>query len=179
MHAPEPWKAIANGKLSLRRMPDFCFFLDPQRRCAVYDHRPQQCRAYPFLWTTYARADLDVDYSCPGLGRGETVPVKPRRPPAESKTKQIQRDSPIDEVRRLLRAQRRYAAPDVLPAFGERMFGNVADEELVIALPAAYFENAVDGLRELGITLPLPCMDMDMDVKPYFARAYPDDSEFQ
>lgn len=66
-----------------------------------------------------------------------------------------------------------------LPAFGERMFGDVADEELVVALPPLYLEKAVEGLGELGITLPLPGMDIDMDVKPYFARSYPDDTEFR
>ena len=59
------------------------------------------------------------------------------------------------------------------------MFGDVADEELVVALPPLYLEKAVEGLGELGITLPLPGMDIDMDVKPYFARSYPDDTKFR
>jgi len=66
-----------------------------------------------------------------------------------------------------------------LPGFGERLFGDVGDEELVIALPPLYLEKALDGLRELGLGLPIPCMDIDMDLKPIFARSYPDDPEFK
>lgn len=66
-----------------------------------------------------------------------------------------------------------------LPGVGERIFGNVADEELVIALPPPYLEKAVQGLHELAIELPLPGMNIDMDIKPFFARSYPDDKEFQ
>jgi Fe-S-cluster containining protein len=125
-HALEPQETTFNGTLALRRVPDFCLFLDSQRRCAVYDHRPQQCRAYPFLWTPSARADLDVDFSCPGLGRGETVPVKQRQPPAESTTERTRRNSAIGELQRLLRAQRRYAAPNVLAALGQRCLDELA-----------------------------------------------------
>ena len=124
--APEPQKTTANGTLALRRVPDFCLFLDSQRRCAVYDHRPQQCRAYPFLWTTYAQVCLGVDFSCPGLGRGEIVPVKQRQPPAESTTKRTRRNSAIGELQRLLRARRRYATPNVLAALGERCLDELA-----------------------------------------------------
>jgi len=66
-----------------------------------------------------------------------------------------------------------------LPGFGERVLGDVADEDLVIALPPSSLEKAVDGLRDLGVTLPLPSTDIDMDVKPVFARSYPDDPEFK
>jgi hypothetical protein len=92
----------------------------------VYDHRPERCRAYPFLWTTYAGRELDVDFSCPGLGRGATVPLTQRQPPAESATRQTQRDAAIGQIRGLLRAQGRYAAPNVLAALGERCLDELA-----------------------------------------------------
>jgi hypothetical protein len=123
---PEPWEATANGERALRRLSGFCLFLDSQQRCAVYDHRPERCRTYPFLWTTYARTELDVHLSCPGLGRGETVPLRQRQPPAGGTTKQAQQDAAIGEIQGLLRAQRRYAAPNVLVALGERCLDELA-----------------------------------------------------
>jgi Fe-S-cluster containining protein len=125
-HAPDAWEATGNGELALRRVSGFCLFLASKQRCAIYDQRPQQCRAYPFLWTWYARAELDVDLSCPGLGHGETVPVKPRQPPAESRVKQTRRGSAIGQLQMLLRAQRRYAAPRALAGLGEHYLDELA-----------------------------------------------------
>jgi len=66
-----------------------------------------------------------------------------------------------------------------LPGYGERIFGNVNSEELVIALPPSYLERELDGFRELHVTFPVPMVDMTMDVKPAFARSYPGDPEFE
>jgi uncharacterized protein (DUF169 family) len=67
-----------------------------------------------------------------------------------------------------------------LPGVGERVLGHVREDELVIALPPLYMDRALDGLRELGLTYPIPPnMSIDLDVKSGFARLYPDDPEFK
>jgi hypothetical protein len=50
---------------------DSCVLL-AEGGCAVYEHRPLQCRAYPFLGTTLrSRGAWDaVVASCPGAGGG-------------------------------------------------------------------------------------------------------------
>lgn len=121
----QPWEVAPNGEQALRRASGFCLYLDPQQRCTVYEHRPEHCRAYPYLWTTrdssfYDRAQLDADFSCPGLGRGNPIPIERRHPPVESLRWQAQREEAIRELQGLLRAQRRYASPEVLAALGER-----------------------------------------------------------
>ena len=120
----QPWEVAADGERALRRVPGFCLYLDPQQRCTVYEHRPEQCRAYPYLWTTYGQLQLDVDFSCPGLGCGN--PVEWRHPPVETTQRQAQREEGIRELQGLLRAQRRYAGPDVLVALGERALDKLA-----------------------------------------------------
>jgi len=55
-----------------------CVFLDretvPGRAvCGVYEHRPAQCRAWPF-WPSLLRSEADwvrAGRSCPGIGRGK------------------------------------------------------------------------------------------------------------
>jgi hypothetical protein len=60
------------------------------------------------------------------------------------------------------------------------VLGHVREDELVIALPPLYMDRALDGLRELGLTYPIPPnMSIDLDVKSGFARLYPDDPEFK
>ncbi len=124
---PEPWELAPNGEQALLRTSGFCFYLDPQQRCTVYEHRPEHCRAYPYLWTTYDRAQLDVDFSCPGLGQGNAIPAGWRQPrvgvtqPFDRlrTPRQAQRKEAIRKLQGLLRAQRCYAAPEVLAALGE------------------------------------------------------------
>jgi Fe-S-cluster containining protein len=122
----EAWDAAANGELALRRVSGFCLYLDPQQRCTVYEHRPEHCRAYPYLWTTYERAQLDVDFSCPGLGRGNPIPAEWHQPPVETTQRLAQREEAIRELQGLLRALRRYTAPEVLVALGERALDELA-----------------------------------------------------
>jgi len=69
-----------------------------------------------------------------------------------------------------------------LPGFGERRLSIVTDEELVIALPPKYLKRALEGFRELqprGGKYPIPFFGVDANVKGSFAKAYPDDPEFQ
>ena len=122
----EPWEVGTNVGLALRRTSGFCLYLDAQQRCTVHEHRPEHCRAYPYLWTTYDRAQLDVDLSCPGLGRGNPIPAEWYQPPVEAAQRQAHRGEAIRELQGLLRAQRRYSAPEVLVVLGERALGELA-----------------------------------------------------
>jgi len=140
---PEPWEPTADGGMALRRgptgpvspaqqgdlaatTPGFCLFLDSRQRCTIYDHRPAHCRAYPYLWTSYVWPELDVDFSCPGLGCGEVIQVKHRKPLAEDAARQIRRERAIQEIEGLLRAQQRYCAPRVLALLGQRCIDELA-----------------------------------------------------
>lgn len=56
---------------SLQKDNGFCVFLGDDKSCSIYDRRPVFCRSFPFY-----RADdgsIDVDLSCPGVGRGPEV----------------------------------------------------------------------------------------------------------
>ncbi len=75
---------------------------------------------------------MDVDFSCPGLGQGNPIPAEWHQPPVEVTQRQAQRKEAIRELQGLLRAQRCYAAPEVLAALGERALG-----ELVATWPTA------------------------------------------
>lgn len=50
-----------------------CVFLDGDRRCREYEHRPLYCRLYPYIRESYVELQLDVDLSCPGVGRGKRM----------------------------------------------------------------------------------------------------------
>ncbi len=60
-----------------------CIFLDrttiPGKAvCGVYDHRPTQCRTWPF-WPSLVKSRRDWDAaakSCPGMNKGTLVPVE-------------------------------------------------------------------------------------------------------
>ena len=63
-----------------------------------------------------------------------------------------------------------------IPCFGERRFGEVLDEEMVLALPAEAVGRAVEGMRELatvGLRSPIPVWGAECDPLPTLARAYP------
>lgn len=49
----------------------FCVLLDSDKRCSMYAHRPLYCRLYPYIREAYVELQLDVDLSCPGVGRGK------------------------------------------------------------------------------------------------------------
>jgi uncharacterized protein (DUF169 family) len=66
-----------------------------------------------------------------------------------------------------------------IPGFGERMLGHVREDELVIALPPAYLEKALQGLNELGARYPIPhTLSIDLDMKPDLHQRYPEDPAF-
>ncbi len=129
--AAQPSDATADGRWALLRgssgsASGFCLFLDALQRCTVYEDRPGQCRTYPYLWVAYSRLELDVDLSCPGLGRGDVARGERRQPPAESPASQARREQSIRQVQSLLRAQQLYAAPEKLVALGERFVDDMA-----------------------------------------------------
>lgn len=69
-----------------------------------------------------------------------------------------------------------------IPCFGERRFGEVLDEELVLALPPAMVEKAIEGLRKLsavGLRLPIPFHGAECDPSPALAAAYPTSDEYK
>jgi Fe-S-cluster containining protein len=60
-----------------------CVFLDRQTVpgravCAVYEDRPRQCRSWPFWPSLLAsrRAWEAAGRTCPGIGRGELIPLE-------------------------------------------------------------------------------------------------------
>jgi hypothetical protein len=115
---------MAGGELALPRGsgpgPGFCLFLDRHQRCTVYPVRPEHCRVYPYLWTTYGGTELDVDLSCPGLGQGEAVPKEWRQAPVEPPKHRAQRERAVHAIETMLRAQERYAAPQNLANLGAK-----------------------------------------------------------
>jgi uncharacterized protein (DUF169 family) len=64
-----------------------------------------------------------------------------------------------------------------IPCFGERRFGEVLDEELVLALPPGLVEKAIQGMHKLsaiGLRLPIPFHGAEHDPKSALALAYPE-----
>jgi uncharacterized protein (DUF169 family) len=63
-----------------------------------------------------------------------------------------------------------------IPCFGERRFGEVLDEELVLALPPALVEKAIEGMLKLSavsLRLPIPLHGAEHDPKAALSLAYP------
>jgi len=63
-----------------------------------------------------------------------------------------------------------------LPCLGERGFGLVNDDEMVIAMPADRLERTVKGLKtmkETGLAYPIGHQEPGMDVTPLFTTWYP------
>lgn len=60
-----------DGQLSLKERivnnEHFCCFLDPiDHRCTIYNHRPEQCRTFPF-WEDFKEDNDDLLLTCPGV----------------------------------------------------------------------------------------------------------------
>jgi Fe-S-cluster containining protein len=127
---PIPWEAVAGGELALPRGSEagagFCFCLDRHQRCTVHQARPEHCRVYPYLWTTYDGMELDVDLSCPGLGQGEAIPKEWRQAPVEPPEQRAQRERAVHAIESMLRAQQRYASPKMLAALGAHFLDELA-----------------------------------------------------
>lgn len=67
------------SRLSLVEKTNFeCIFWDRESGCTVYEHRPDQCRTWPF-WSDNLQSPEDwrrVQRSCPGTGRGQLFTVE-------------------------------------------------------------------------------------------------------
>jgi len=69
-----------------------------------------------------------------------------------------------------------------IPCFGERRFGEVLDEEMVLALPPPMVERAIEGMRRLsavGLRFPIPFHGAEIDPSSALSRAYPDDKQYK
>jgi uncharacterized protein (DUF169 family) len=66
-----------------------------------------------------------------------------------------------------------------LPGYGERDIAIVRDEELALALPPAYLEQAVEGFSELKSLFPISPVGINLEMQPILLRHYPDDPEFK
>ena len=64
-----------------------------------------------------------------------------------------------------------------LPCFGERRYGHVTDEEMVIALPPRYIAKAIEGMQGLskaGLRYPIPLWGAQADPSEGLGYSYPD-----
>jgi Fe-S-cluster containining protein len=61
-----------DGDWSLASKEGACVFLEPDGSCGVYEHRPRQCRTWPFWPHNLRRAEWESQVLplCPGAGRG-------------------------------------------------------------------------------------------------------------
>jgi len=63
-----------------------------------------------------------------------------------------------------------------LPCFGERRFGEVLDEEMVLGLPPDMVQTALEGMKRLsavGLRLPIPIHGAEGDPQTALSAAYP------
>jgi len=63
-----------------------------------------------------------------------------------------------------------------IPCFGERRYGGVLDEEMLMALPSSQIVKAIDGMRALsknGLRYPTPQYGIQQDVRAGLAVSYP------
>ena len=71
-------KAGIRQTLAERDNGDCIFFDGKLRKCTVYEHRPRQCRTWPF-WDSNLRTEQDWKRTCevcPGSGKGQIVPLE-------------------------------------------------------------------------------------------------------
>ena len=66
-----------------------------------------------------------------------------------------------------------------IPCYGERAFGQIADDEMILALPPGELERAVSGLKKLaksatGLTYPIKFIGGLADAAPPLKATYPD-----
>ncbi len=61
------------GYVSLREMPNYdCVFFDRETGCRVYEHRPKQCRTWPFWKAVVSSPERwnQEALHCPGMNEG-------------------------------------------------------------------------------------------------------------
>lgn len=58
----EEFAELRKGLLRLRNVDGHCFFYDPSSRaCRVYEHRPEGCRLYPFIYVEGVGVAVDPE----------------------------------------------------------------------------------------------------------------------
>lgn len=64
--------------LKSRQSDDVCIFLDGEKRCSIYQVRPQQCAAFPWWSENLAtdRAWNEVKATCPGVTAEDAITVE-------------------------------------------------------------------------------------------------------
>ena len=66
-------RRLPDGAISLReRLNHDCVFYDVERGCEIYEHRPLQCRTWPF-WRANVHSRKHWEQAartCPGMNRG-------------------------------------------------------------------------------------------------------------
>ena len=63
-----------------------------------------------------------------------------------------------------------------IPCFAERRYGGVLDDEMLMALPPSYLQQAIDGMKALaknGLRYPFPQYGIGQDVRDGMAASYP------
>jgi len=63
-----------------------------------------------------------------------------------------------------------------IPCYGERAIGQVADDELLIALPPGEIERAISGMQKLhkiGFRYPIAFIGGQTDIEPMMSQIYP------
>lgn len=61
------------GALSLTERPDgACIFLEPDNSCRIQAAKPQQCRAFPYLWRSSRLANMCAGWQSASNGLSET-----------------------------------------------------------------------------------------------------------
>ncbi|MCG6975879.1 MAG: YkgJ family cysteine cluster protein [Acidiferrobacterales bacterium] len=72
-------ETLEHGDLGIRlNTTGVCPFLDNDGRCSIYQHRPAQCRTYPF-WPEIVDTERnwkDEARRCEGINRGQVIPLK-------------------------------------------------------------------------------------------------------
>jgi Fe-S-cluster containining protein len=66
-------RLLVHGGVLLREKPNSeCIFFNGAKGCSVYEHRPLQCRSWPFWRSTTLSPErwLAQAESCPGMNRG-------------------------------------------------------------------------------------------------------------
>ncbi len=64
-----------------------------------------------------------------------------------------------------------------IPCFAERRYGGVLDDEMLMALPPEFLDQAISGMRQLaknGFRYPFPQYGIQQDVRAGMAVSYPD-----
>ena len=68
-----------DGRYVLQSRPsdDVCIFLDGEKRCSIYEVRPQQCAAFPWWSENLAteRSWKEVKEECPGLTAEDAIVI--------------------------------------------------------------------------------------------------------